>query len=1500
MPVSKKHVSGQVLFVSRRLALILGFAIACLCLPQSAWAIYTVLYNGTQVQISGVSNPSGLALDLAGNLYIADTGNHRILKVPAGSTTPVLFPITIGGTVVTFSGSSPSQMTVDSAGNLYITDPTNNRIIQSDPSGNGISLSPTVSTGNPSMSGPEGVAVDTFGDIFIADTGNSRIIEIPAGGSAVVLSTVSGVPLTSLNTPKGLATDTSDNLYIVDSGNFRLVKLNPSLAGSVISFSPSLSKPVAVAVQNNGTVYVVDDEPSPNARIAVHDPQGNLYDLFFDEINNSFGQPTAIAIDSKGSFYLTDSSAVNLFHQGSADFGHTRVGSTATPITLNFKIGFDTVLTGVAIYTAGTQNLDFTLAANSGLDCSSSAVNASPSTHPITCTVNVQFTPMAAGLRRGALVLSYYNGDFAPQAAGNFTVPLFGIGDAPVAALSPATASQVSTGSLSFANPFKPFQTAYDGSGNMYATDTANNRVLKIPFGGGSATVVNIPSLPSPSGLNGPTGLAIDGAGNLFISDSGNNRIVEVTLAGTSNVLSNCLINTVFPCMTYSFNNPQSLFIDGSGNLIVDDAGNNRIVQLTLALSNDNTLANTFAYPLATGTFTMGANSSSAMDTAGALYISDDTNNRVIKVDRLGSSSLVNFSTPLSAPHSVTLDPFGNLYVMDAGGTAGSARILKKLTNGTTSTMSIGGIAFGSAPNQIAVDNRGNVLVADYTPSNSVGRLTQVNVGMSQQAFTTSILQGSTSAQPLTTTVTNIGIGSSSPLIFSSNPTYTANFSQDSSDANPCTSDTTLSIGQNCDVSINFTPQSAGNLSANIIVTDNTQNIAAANQLIQVTGTATPAGDATTVTQTSPSLSTYSYGQPITISVQVANTAHPGTIPTGTVTFTDAFTSTITQKTLDANGIATLLSNAVLSGIGTHTITAAYGGVSGSFLGNNTDISVTINKASTTLTGPSSLVLTTIGQSGSTDVVVTPASTGGAMPSGSINYAIMSASNIAVASGSSVLAVGSVNAIATVPIPSALVAGLYTINVSYAGDGNYQSATSISFGLTVKRITPTITWAPASSITYGTNLTTILSATASNGSSIPGTFAYAATPSNGSASVITNATVLGAGSYILMASFTPTDTTTYASTVSTVALTVNKATPGVSWTPSASSIAYGTTLGGILNATASFNSSSVAGTFAYTTMLTGGRASSITNATVLTVGSYTLTATFTPTDATNYASASSTATLTVGKAIPASSVVSSLNPSIFASPVVFTATVTSTAGTPTGTVAFYDGTTLLNTVTISGGTSVYSTSSLATGTHSITAVYSGDSNFAPVTSSAVAELIQDFTISTSPSSGGGGTPSQTAIPGGTATYTLNIGPSAGTVFPAPVTLSLSGLPPGATGTLSPTTLPAGSSLSSVTLTIQLPQAAKAEALPSPWRSAPLALALLLLPFARKLRRAGKKIGAGLSLLAVFAVTASALAGLTGCNAKNGFFSQAPQTYTVTITATCGSLSHSTNVTLTVE
>jgi hypothetical protein len=163
----------------------------------------------------------------------------------------------------------------------------------------------------------------------------------------------------------------------------------------------------------------------------------------------------------------------------------------------------------------------------------------------------------------------------------------------------------------------------------------------------------------------------------------------------------------------------------------------------------------------------------------------------------------------------------------------------------------------------------------------------------------------------------------------------------------------------------------------------------------------------------------------------------------------------------------------------------------------------------------------------------------------------------------------------------------------------------------------------------------------------------------------------------------------------------------------------------------------------------------------------------------------------------------------------------------------------------------------------------------------------------------------TVLPGGTVAESFTVSPANGAgVLTNAIALSASGLPAGATAVFSPVSVPAGSGITTVTLTIQVPRASA----DSEWaggngvagRLTSLSLALLLLPLAGRLRRGSKRIRRWISVLLLAAAGMAAMAGLSGCGAVGGSLGQTAQTYTVTVTGTSGALSHSTTIALTVE
>jgi len=479
------------------------------------------------------SSPAGVALDAAGNVYVADAGNHRIRKITtagvvstlAGSGTPGL----VNGTGTLASFNSPIALTVDPAGNVYVADQGNHVIRKITPAG---TVSTLAGTGAPGFtegpaaaaqfSSPSGVVMNAAGILYVADRENHRIRRIANG----IVTTLAGNGVagfgdgppnfTQFNAPYGVALDLAGNVLVADELNQRIRKITPGGLTSTIAGSGAagfadgpvdaaqFNSPTALAVDSAGTIYIADPL---NQRIReiwfgklVSSPAGSTQGYADGAgANAKFSTLSDIDVDASGNMYILDA-------------GNYRVRKITPAGTVSTLAG-----TGVAGSVNGAGNV--------------------------------------AQFKGGTGI--------AVDGAGNVYVS---DGNNAVRKITPD--GQVSTlagtgtsGYVDGPGNIAQFNLAYgidaDAAGNVYVADLLNNRVRKITPAGVVNTVAGsgLPGYrdgPADSAqFSSPSGVAVDPSGNLYVAE-GTQRIRKITPSGMVSTLAGTGANG---------------FMDGPGNI---------------------------------------------------------------------------------------------------------------------------------------------------------------------------------------------------------------------------------------------------------------------------------------------------------------------------------------------------------------------------------------------------------------------------------------------------------------------------------------------------------------------------------------------------------------------------------------------------------------------------------------------------------------------------------------------------------------------------------------------------------------------------------------------------------------------------------------------------------------------------------------------------------------------------------------------------------------------
>jgi hypothetical protein len=575
--------------------------------------------------------PHGVAVDGAGNVFVVDSSNHTIRKItPAGAVTTLAGTAgskgSADGTGAAARFNFPSGVAVDGAGNVFVADGSNNTIRKVTPTGVVTTLA-----GSPGLSGsadstgaaarfnsPSGVAVDGAGNIFVVDSGNNTIRKVTPSG---VVTTLAGSPgggsadgtgaAARFWGPEAVAVDGAGNVFVADSTNDTIRKITPTGAVTTLAGSANASGsadgtgaaarfyvPLGVAVDGAGNVFVAD---SYNGTIRKITPAGVVITLAgsADASGSAdgtgaaarFWEPSGVAVDGTGNVFVADTDNNTIRKITPAGVVTTLAGtadSSGSTDGTGAAARFDTPY-GVAV--DGSGNV---FVADSGND---TIRKITPSGVVTTLAGTAGSLESADGT--GAAAGFAWPEGVAVDGAGNVFVAeglhtIRKITSSGVVTTLAGTADSFGSadGTGAAARFNGPYGVAVDGAGIVFVADSYNNTIRKITPAGVVTTLAGSAAADPGSAdgtgpaarFNFPQGVAVDGAGNVFVADSGNNTIRKVTpsgvvttLAGTAG-LSGSADGTGAAAR---FNGPQGAAVDGAGNLFVADTGNNAIRKIS-------------------------------------------------------------------------------------------------------------------------------------------------------------------------------------------------------------------------------------------------------------------------------------------------------------------------------------------------------------------------------------------------------------------------------------------------------------------------------------------------------------------------------------------------------------------------------------------------------------------------------------------------------------------------------------------------------------------------------------------------------------------------------------------------------------------------------------------------------------------------------------------------------------------------------------------------------
>jgi uncharacterized protein (TIGR03437 family) len=583
--------------------------------------------DGGPATAAQLNLPYGLAVDDSGFLYIADLGNNRVRRVsPAGTIDTYAGrdgqgSSGDGGPATSAQMLSPRNLALDSAGNLYIAEFAGHRIRKVTPDGRiaafaGNGIAGFGGDGGPAtvaqLAFPAGLAFDQNGNFYIADSGNERVRQVlPTGDIVTFLGDSTAV---TLLTPFALAVDASGGLLVVDStsavheltvaGKW-IVVAGTSEPGFFGDGGPAtaaqLAQPLDLSIDPSGNLYIADQR-----RVREVDPKGLIVTVAGADYLYGIGDggpataaelylPASVALDAAGDLYIADT-GTNRIRQVSpsgaiatvAGTGAASPGGEATPAPTTPLL----TPTSVAVDQFGNLLIVETGAHRVRQVAADGLIRTIVGTGTAGLGPDL-LPPTQTQLRAPQGICLDRSGNLYVADTDNHRVLLVPAqGVVSTVAGNGAQGMAGDNGAAPLAELNQPTACALDSAGNLYIADTYNHRIRKVDTTGAITTVAGN-GAPGESGdegpaqaasLNTPRGLAVDDNGNIYISDTGNSCIRQVTSDGLIHLIGGAATAGFSgdggPALSAWLNTPGGILLDGSGDLYFADTNNNRVREL--------------------------------------------------------------------------------------------------------------------------------------------------------------------------------------------------------------------------------------------------------------------------------------------------------------------------------------------------------------------------------------------------------------------------------------------------------------------------------------------------------------------------------------------------------------------------------------------------------------------------------------------------------------------------------------------------------------------------------------------------------------------------------------------------------------------------------------------------------------------------------------------------------------------------------------------------------